>query len=133
MRAGDANGAAASLAEFKDIFGAENVFLEITHHPRVEVLEALMKKIIALARQSGTPLVAQHDVYYLKPDDREATEIMRRIGHGGRGKNEDEDFSFISEKTAEKFLQIRQRLLIIREKSLIAATCLSNSESGLSQ
>ena len=42
-------------------------------------------------------------MYYLKPDDREATEIMRRIGHGGRGKNEDEDFSFISEKTAEKF------------------------------
>ena len=34
LRAGDANGAAASLAEFKDIFGAENVFLEI-HTTRV--------------------------------------------------------------------------------------------------
>ena len=53
-RAGDANGAAASLAEFKDIFGAENVFLEITHTTRVLSHEALMKKIIALARQSGT-------------------------------------------------------------------------------
>ncbi|OGG39767.1 hypothetical protein A2118_01850, partial [Candidatus Kaiserbacteria bacterium GWA2_50_9] len=105
LRAGDANGAAAALAEFKDIFGVDNVFLEITHHPKVEGHEALMKKIIVLARQSGTPIVAQHDVYYLSPDDREATEIMRRIGHGGRGKNEDEDFSFISEKTAEKFFK----------------------------
>ncbi len=100
LRAGDPNGAAAALAEFKNIFGAENVFLEITHHPKVAGHEALMQKIIALARESGTPLVAQHDVYYLEPGDREATEIMRRIQQGGRGKNEDEDFSFINEKTA---------------------------------
>ncbi|MEK7144905.1 MAG: DNA polymerase III subunit alpha [Patescibacteria group bacterium] len=105
LRAGDVDGAAASLAEFKNIFGAGNVFLEITHHPKVAGHEALMQKIITLARQNSTPLVAQHDVYYLKPDDREATEIMRRIGHGGRGKNEDEDFSFISEKTAEKLFK----------------------------
>ncbi|MDP1689926.1 MAG: DNA polymerase III subunit alpha [bacterium] len=102
LRAGDPNGAAAVLAEFKTIFGAENVFLEITHHPKVTGHETLMKKIVALAHQSGTPLVAQNDVYYLEPDDREATEIMRRIQHGARGRNEDEDFSFISEKTAEK-------------------------------
>jgi len=105
LRAGDSDGAAAALAEFKDIFSAENVFLEITHHPKVDGHEALMSRIIALARESHTPLVAQHDVYYLKPADREATEIMRRIQHGARGKNEDEDFSFIGEQTAEKIFK----------------------------
>lgn len=105
LRAGDENGASAALAEFKNIFGAENLFLEITHHPKVEGHEALMKKIIALARANDTSLVAQNDVYYLSSDDREATEIMRRIQHGARGRNEDEDFSFISEKTAEKFFK----------------------------
>ncbi len=100
LRAGDAPGAAAALAEFKDIFGAQNVFLEITHHPKVPGHEALMQKIIDLARSSDTPLVAQHDVYYLEPSDRAATEILRRIQRGERGRNEDEDFSFISEKTA---------------------------------
>ncbi|MCR4276248.1 MAG: DNA polymerase III subunit alpha, partial [Candidatus Parcubacteria bacterium] len=105
LRAGDADGAAAALSEFKDIFDAGNVFLEITHHPKVEGHEALMKKIIALAHESNTPLVAQNDVYYLNTDDREATEIMRRIQHGARGRNEDEDFSFISEKTAEKLFK----------------------------
>ena len=115
LRAGDPDGAAAALAEYKDIFpagggsvsggGEPRVFLEITHHPRVEGHETLMKKIIALARTSDTPLVAQHDVYYLEPDDREATEIMRRIQQGGHGRNEDEDFSFIGEKTAENFFK----------------------------
>ncbi len=100
LRAGDGNGAAAALAEFKNILGTGNVFLEITHHPKVAGHEALQKKIIALARESDTPLVGQNDVYYISPDDREATEIMRRIQQGGRGRNEDEDFSFISEKRA---------------------------------
>jgi DNA polymerase-3 subunit alpha len=103
LRAGDADGAAAALSEYRDIFGSSNVYLEITHHPKVAGHEMLMQQIIALARQSGTPLVAQHDVYYLNPDDREATEIMRRIQQGSRGRNEDEDFSFISEKEALAF------------------------------
>ncbi len=103
LKAGDKNGASASIAEFKDIFGKQNLFLEITHHPKVAGHEGRMKEIIELARQSGTPLVGQHDVYYLNPDDRAATETMRRIQQGGQGYNEDEDFSFINEKTAEKF------------------------------
>jgi DNA polymerase-3 subunit alpha len=100
LRAGNADNAGAALAEFKTIFGPDNVFLEITHHPRAAGHEALMQKIIALAKSTDTPLVAQHDVYYLNPDDREATEILRRIGLGGRKDNEQEDFSFISEKEA---------------------------------
>lgn len=102
LRAGDKNGAAAALAEFKNIFSEGNVFLEITHHPKVAGHEALMQKIITLARENDVPLVAQHDVYYLEPDDRAPTEIMRRIQQGSHGRNEDEDFSFISEATAEK-------------------------------
>ena len=95
LRAGDKNGAAAALAEFKDIFGANDVYLEITHHPKVAGHEALQKKIISLARESSTPLVGQNDVYYLEPDDREATEVMRRIQQGGHGRNEDRQLSTV--------------------------------------
>ena len=100
LRAGSIEGAGAALAEFKEIFDAQNVFLEITHHPHVAGHEELMQKIIEMARGTDTPLVASHDVYYLDPSDREATEILRRIQQGGRGRNEQEDFSFISEKKA---------------------------------
>ncbi len=105
LRAGDLEGAKAALAEFKSIFGKDNLFMEITHHPQVEGHEALMEKLVALAKETGTPLVAQHDVYYLEPDDREATEIMRRIQQGERGRNEQEDFSFISEERALEYFK----------------------------
>ena len=128
LRAGDPNGAAAALEEFKEIFGVENVFLEITHHPRVAGHEALIQKIIALAHKSNTSLVAQNDVYYLEPDDREATEIMRRIQQGGHGRNENEDFSFISEKTAEKLFSDTPEA--IDATRLIADRCNLSFELG---
>lgn len=99
LKAGDPNGAAASLAEYVSIFGKENVYLEISHHPKVEGHPERMRAIEKLSKEAGVPLVAQHDVYYLKPDDREATEVMRRIGHGNRGDaNQEENFSFVTEK-----------------------------------
>jgi len=101
IAAGDPDGAAAALAEYQSIFaskgGTPRLYVELTHHPRVEGHEARMKKLAALAKGAGVPLLAQHDVYYLKPEDREATEVMRRIGLGGGGGSEEEDFSFVSE------------------------------------
>ncbi|MGD0328336.1 MAG: DNA polymerase III subunit alpha [Minisyncoccia bacterium] len=128
LRANDDNGAAAALAEFKNIFGKESIFLEITHHPKVAGHEALMKKIVTLARENNTPLVAQHDVYYLEPEDREATEVMRRIQQGARGKNEDEDFSFISEHTAEKLFEDTPEAVM--NSRLVADRCTVSLELG---
>lgn len=128
LRAGDKNGAAAALAEFKDIFGANDVYLEITHHPKVAGHEALQKKIISLARESSTPLVGQNDVYYLEPDDREATEVMRRIQQGGHGRNEDEDFSFISEKRALEIF--KDTLEAVDNSRIIADLCNLDFELG---
>ncbi len=109
LAAGDPNGAAAALAEYESIFpegeSGRNLFLEITHHPSVAGHEAKMEKVIALSKTSGVPLVAQHDVYYLKPTDRDACEVMRRIQHGAQGRNEQEDFSFINEKEALKLFK----------------------------
>jgi DNA polymerase-3 subunit alpha len=100
LRAGNMEVASASLDELKSIFGAGNLFLELTHHPLVAGHEEVMRKLVELARGTDTPIVAQHDVYYLEPEDREPTEILRRIQQGGKGRNEQEDFSFISEKRA---------------------------------
>jgi len=111
LRAGDREGASGALAEFIDIFGKENLFLEITHHPRVEGHTTLMKAVVELAEAGGAKLLAQQDVYYLAPEDREATETMRRIRQGERGRNEQEDFSFTSEaRMLELFKDLPQAL-----------------------
>ncbi len=99
ITAGDMNGASAALAEHVSIFGKDNVFLEISHHPKVEGHAKKMEKLKELSEKSGIPLVAQHDVYYLKPEDREACAVLRRIQSStlARGYNEEEDFSFTNE------------------------------------
>ena len=105
LQAGDENGAAAALAEYASIFDKENLFLEITHHPKASGHEDRMRKIIDLGKKAGVDVVAQHDVYYLKPDDREACEVMRSIAHGKRDTNDDEDFSFVSEKKMREWFK----------------------------
>lgn len=128
LRAGNPDSAEAALAELKTIFGEGNLFLEVTHHPHIEGHEALMEKIIAFGKKTNTPLLAQHDVYYLSPEDREATETLRRIGQGGHGKNEQEDFSFISEKKAlELFKDIPEA---VDNSHLIANRCRLSFELG---
>lgn len=107
IQAGDTAGAAAALAEYVSIFGERNVFLEISHHPKAEGHAARTKGIIALSEKSGVPLVAQHDVYYLYPTDREANEVLRRIKHGTRGGNETEDFSFVTEEQMMEWFKDR--------------------------
>jgi DNA polymerase-3 subunit alpha len=99
LKQGDTKGASAAVAEYVSIFGKDNVYLEISHHPKVNGHEERMTQIIGIGKQEDIKVVAQHDVYYLNPSDREATEVMRRIQHGGeKSANEEEDFSFVSEK-----------------------------------
>jgi len=105
LEVGDENGANAALAEYVSIFGMSHIFLEISHHPKIHGHEERMKRIIELGKKAGVPVVAQHDVYYLKPDDREACEVMRSIAHGTRDKNDDEDFSFESEKKMREWFK----------------------------
>lgn len=95
---GDSDGAEAVLSEYISVFGKDNVFLEITHHPKAEGHHERMRAIVSLGKKAGVPVVAQHDVYYLKPEDREACAVLRRIAQGGRGYNEEEDFSFVGEE-----------------------------------
>ncbi len=129
LKNGDTAGAAASIAEYQSIFGKENVYLEISHHPNVEGHMERMKKLRALSKESGAPLVAQHDVYYLAPSDREACNVLQRIRQGGSsGGNEDEDFSFTTEaQMREWFADVPEA---VEESGHIADRCNVSFELG---
>lgn len=126
--AGDMAGAGAVLAEYVSVFGSGNVFLEVSHHPKAAKHTERMKGVRLLAQESGVPLVAQHDVYYLKPDDREANEVLRRIKHGSRGANEVEDFSFVTEKEMLSFFPGEEEL--VYRSGEIAERCAISFELG---
>lgn len=61
----------------------KDCYLEISHHPEIFDHEENQTKIKELAKKTNTPLVAAHDVYYLKPEDRLTRETMIKIQNGG--------------------------------------------------
>ncbi len=105
LKDGDAERAGEKLDWYKRIYG-DNCYLEITNHPEILDHNENQERIKALAKETNTPLVATHDVYYLKPEDRLARETMIKIQSGGvvdtsQGGG-DEDFSFLSQEEMKK-------------------------------
>ena len=108
------------------IFGVDNFFLEITHHPEIEGQIELKEKIIELAKKTNVELVAAHDVYYINPEDKAARDTLVQVNsHSDFSDREqresDDDFSFISSEKAEEYFKDTPKAL---ENSLkIAEMC----------
>jgi DNA polymerase III subunit alpha len=95
------------LGFLKKIFG-EDLYLEISHHPEIDGHEDKMKKLIEFAKEHKVKLVAAHDVYYIKPDDREARRTLMSVSQtfgGGDYFTDEEDFHFIDTETANKYFK----------------------------
>ncbi len=108
LKNSDMDRASERLDFYRGLYG-EHCYLELTHHPEMMGHEENQARIVQIARASNTPLVAAHDVYYLRPEDRLARETMVKIQNGGvvdtsADHDIDEDFSFITQaKAAELF------------------------------
>ena len=74
--------AAERLDWYKRTFGTD-CYLEISHHPEIFGHQENQEKIKELATATNTPLVAAHDIYYMKPEDHLARETMIKIQSGG--------------------------------------------------
>ena len=57
------------IREYQSIFGSENYYLEIMHHPDVEFFQEWKNSLIEFSRKLNIPLVATQDSHYLHPDD----------------------------------------------------------------
>ncbi|MEK7180102.1 MAG: DNA polymerase III subunit alpha, partial [Patescibacteria group bacterium] len=81
------------------IFGEENFYIEITHHPEIPDHMEKMKALEKFAQEKNIPLVAAHDVYYLKAEDKKAHDTVMAIQTNKEAHfNDSEDFSFVDEK-----------------------------------
>ncbi len=106
FRDGNPEHAEEVAREYQDVFGADNYFLEIMHHPGVEGLERIKKEIVALSKKLDIPLVATQDSHYLEPEDQKAHETLLAVQTNADLSNRDrfsmssDDYSFIDAKTA---------------------------------
>lgn len=107
LKEGDTERAGERLDWYRGVYG-DNCYLEITHHPEIFGHAENQTAIKKLAKSTDTPLVAAHDVYYLKPEDRIARETMIKIQTGGvvdttGDHDSEEDFSFITQAQAKEY------------------------------
>jgi DNA polymerase-3 subunit alpha len=115
---------AVEIAEYyKKVFrggvissGLPRLYLEITHHPEIDGHEASMRTLADFGRAQKIPLMAAHDVYYIKPEDRFARETLMRVNSHTDGSDrisdsDEDDFSFITaERAADSFRDLPEAL-----------------------
>ena len=115
-------------AFYKKVFGntQDRLYIEITRHPEIDGHEANMKTLIDFAKSQNIPIMAAHDVYYMKPDDRFARETLVRVNsHSDSSEkisdSDEDDFSFITTERANELFHDLPEALENTEK--ISAAC----------
>ncbi len=80
---GRAQGARRAAAEYRDMFGAGNFFLEIQNQG-LEQEHQIQSGLLDLSRQIDIPLVATNDCHYLTADDARMHDVLLCIQTGKR-------------------------------------------------
>ena len=67
--------AAAIAGEYRDIFGADNYFIELQDHG-IDDQRTILQRQIQLARSVGVPLVATNDLHYTLKEDAKPHDVL---------------------------------------------------------
>jgi len=81
LRLGQYDKARETAAEFRDIFGKENYFIEIMDHG-ASVEKRTFGELIKLSKDLGIPLLATNDLHYTEPGHANAQEALLCIQTG---------------------------------------------------
>ena len=73
------NEAKTLILKYQKIFGKNNFYLEIQHHPNLPEQEIINKTLISFSKKLDIPIIATNDVHYLKSEDAEAQDILMLI------------------------------------------------------
>lgn len=98
------------VKEYQDIFGKENFFIELSHHPKIPNHIFVQQELLAIAKETDAPVVATQDIHYINEEDAQAQDILVAVQTNTKVDDEDrltmkqDDFSFTSsEKMKEAF------------------------------
>jgi len=81
IQANNIEKAKQSAAEYRDILGAENFFVELHDHG-MEEQKMCNTALVQIARDLGVGMVAANDVHFLRRSEHEAHDVMLCIGTG---------------------------------------------------
>ena len=72
---GDYDTAKSVALYYRNLFGADNYFIEIQNHGLREQME-IMPDLIRISRETGIPLVATNDAHYLRKEDSSVQQVL---------------------------------------------------------
>lgn len=81
LRLGQYSEALASAAEFRDIFGPENFYVELMDHG-LDIENRVRKGLLQLAKDLQLPLVATNDLHYVRAEDAEDHDTLLCVSAG---------------------------------------------------
>jgi DNA polymerase-3 subunit alpha len=103
--------------KYQEIFGKDNFYLELQHHPNLKEQKIVNEALIEISKKHKIPLVATNDCHYLKPEDAEAQDILMLINTGADPRDPErltlkaDDFSMRSqEKMIEDFKDVPEAI-----------------------
>lgn len=111
LKDGNQERAGERLHWYQQLF-QKDCYLEITDHPEILDHNENQERLVRLAHTAKIPLVAAHDVYYIKPEDRVARETMIKIQNGGvvdlsGSLDSADDFSFLTQAKMKERMKSR--------------------------
>ncbi|MCX6784839.1 MAG: DNA polymerase III subunit alpha [Candidatus Komeilibacteria bacterium] len=93
---GNLDKATATAKKFLAVFGQDNFYLELQHHPNLPDQAKVNQALITLGQQLGIGLVATNDTHYLKPEDATVQDILLCI-QTKRKQEETDRLSYLGE------------------------------------
>lgn len=75
--------------EYKNIFGNNNFYIELSHHNNIHHHQEVQKLLRELAKKTGTPVIATQDVHYVSYEDAKAQDVLLAIQTNTRLDDED--------------------------------------------
>ncbi len=81
LRLGQFDAAVKAAAEFQDIFGKENYYVELMDHG-LDIERRVIQDLIAISKHIGAPLVATNDLHYTRKEDSHAHEALLCVQSG---------------------------------------------------
>jgi DNA polymerase-3 subunit alpha len=130
LKIDDREGAKESADFLKEVYGKNNVFIEVSSHPEILGHEEITKKLSQFAYENDILTIAGQEVYYLDPEHRTLRDVVRSIaGNTSRSFDmEEENFSFLS--TEEMQYRFSSHNELLQRTHEIAERCNVNLTLG---
>ncbi len=93
----DEEALASRLSFYKELFGEDGFYLEVSRHPEINGHDAAMDALAELGKRRGVPLIASQETYYLLPEEKRARETLLLVNSQSEPREreaDNADFSF---------------------------------------